>query len=207
MKTNFEQQGFQIERSAISEETAAILAAEFDIIKDYTYFTNKADPNDLTKFGDGQTPISFAYYSPTCFECLMVFMLPKIEKITNKKLYPSYSYGRIYYKGAELVQHVDRRSCEYSVTMTIDMDSAPWDIHFIDREKITRSISLSVGDMCVYKGAELQHWREPYQGNRQLQAFLHYVEVDGKFSHYKNDTRPLLGLPDSYRNYNYDLEY
>lgn len=207
MQTDFKQHGVHIERNAISAESAAILAAEFDIIKDYTYFTNKADTGNLTRFGDGQSPISFAYYSPTCFECLMVYMLPKIEKITNKKLYPSYSYGRIYYKGAELPQHKDRRSCEYSVTITIDMDSIPWDIHFIDRENTTRAISLAVGDMCVYKGDELQHWRGPYQGTRQLQAFLHYVEVDGNFSHFKNDTRPLLGLPDSYRNHNYDLWY
>jgi hypothetical protein len=89
--------------------------------------------------------------------------------------------------------------------MTIDMDQVPWDIHFIDRENIATAISLAVGDMCVYQGYELEHWRVPYLGTRQLQAFLHYVEVEGKFSHYKYDTRPTLGLPSSYRNYNYDL--
>ena len=205
MITPVQQQGFHIERNAISTESARILSAEFDIIRDYTYFVNKIDPSDLTRYGDNQSSKSFAYYSPTCFESLMVTMLPKVEEITNKKLYPSYSYGRIYYNGAELPRHRDRRSCEYSVTITIDMDQIPWDIHFIDRENTTTAISLDVGDMCVYQGYELEHWRAPYQGTRQLQAFLHYVEVEGKFSHYKYDTRPALGLPSSYRNHNYNL--
>lgn len=203
--TLFKQHGFYIERNAISAESARILSAEFDIIRDYTYYVDKIDPANLTRYGDNQSSKSFSYYSPTCFESLMVSMLPKIEEITNKKLYPSYSYGRIYYNGAELPKHRDRRSCEYSVTMTIDMDNVPWDIHFIDRENTITEISLDVGDMCVYQGYELEHWRALYRGNRQLQAFLHYVEVTGKFSHYRYDTRPTLGLPSSYRNTNYDL--
>jgi hypothetical protein len=73
------------------------------------------------------------------------------------------------------------------------------------RKNKINAISLNIGDMCVYKGDELSHWREPYHGDRQLQAFLHYVEVHGKFSHYKYDTRPALGLPNSYRNFGYDL--
>lgn len=193
--TTFQQHGFHIERNAISIESAKILAIEFDIIRDYTYFVNKIDTSNLTRYGDRQSCKSFSYYSPTCFESLMVFMLPKIEDITNKKLYPSYSYGRIYYNGAELPKHKDRRSCEYSVTMTIDIDQTPWDIHFIDKGNVARTISLAVGDMCIYQGYELEHWREPYQGHKQLQAFLHYVEVEGNFSHYKYDTRSVLGLP------------
>ena len=132
-------------------------------------------------------------------------MLPKIEFITGKTLYPCYSYGRIYYHGSELVRHIDRFSCEYSVTMTIDIDDTPWDIHFNNRDNQIETISLDIGDMCVYKGAELYHWRDTYKGNRQMQAFLHYVDANGDFSNYKYDTRPLLGLSNRYRNYNYDL--
>jgi hypothetical protein len=89
--------------------------------------------------------------------------------------------------------------------MTIEMDTSPWNILFNNRSDEIEAISLDVGDMCVYRGYELEHWREPYQGSRQIQAFLHYVDSTGDFAHYKNDTRPLLGLPSSYRNHNYDL--
>jgi hypothetical protein len=203
--TTFEEQGFYIERSAISQESAKMLANDFNIVRDYVYFVDKTDPNDLFRYKDKQSTRSFSWYSPTCFESLLLTMLPKVESITNKKLYPSYSYGRIYYNGAELPKHKDRRSCEYSVTMTIEMDATPWDILFNKRSNEIEAVSLNVGDMCVYRGYELEHWREPYQGTRQIQAFLHYVDSTGEFVHYKNDTRPLLGLPTSYRNHNYDL--
>jgi hypothetical protein len=203
--TTFEEQGFHIERNAISQDSANMLATDFNILRDYVYFVDKTSPDDLFRYRDKQSTRSFSWYSPTCFESLLLTMLPKVEEITNKKLYPSYSYGRIYYNGAELPKHKDRRSCEYSVTLTIEVDKTPWDILFNKHSNETEAISLAVGDMCVYRGYELEHWREPYQGNRQIQAFLHYVDSAGKFVHYKNDTRPLLGLPSSYRNHNYDL--
>jgi len=203
--TLFEEQGFHIERNVISKETAKLLATDFNIVRDYIYFVDKTPSDNLFKYGDNQSAKSFSWYSPICFESLLVAMLPTVEKITNKTLYPCYSYGRIYYNGAELPKHKDRRSCEYSVTMTIDTDKDPWDILFAKKSSEIETISLDIGDMCVYRGYELEHWRDPYLGKQQTQAFLHYVDASGEFSHYKNDTRPTLGLPKSYRSHYYNL--
>ena len=38
---------------------------------------------------------------------------------------------------------------------------------------------LEPGDMILYKGRELEHWRQPYQGKMHGAAFLHYVNQDG----------------------------
>ena len=53
---------------------------------------------------------------------------------------------------------------------------------------------LEVGDMLVYSGCELEHWREPFDGNICGQVFLHYNHVNGPFAE-KNrfDGRPMLG--------------
>jgi hypothetical protein len=50
--------------------------------------------------------------------------------------------------------------------------------------------------MLVYSGCELEHWREPFEGNTCGQVFLHYNHVNGPFAE-KNrfDKRPMLGLP------------
>ena len=55
---------------------------------------------------------------------------------------------------------------------------------------------LEVGDMLVYSGCELEHWREPFEGDVCGQVFLHYNHVNGPFAE-KNrfDKRPMLGLP------------
>jgi hypothetical protein len=48
--------------------------------------------------------------------------------------------------------------------------------------------------MCVYSGCELEHWREPYQGNQQIQCFLHYVNSQGPHKNHKFDERPMMGI-------------
>jgi len=51
-----------------------------------------------------------------------------------------------------------------------------------------------MGDILIYKGEELQHWREPYKGEFQVQAHLHYVDADDpKYAPHIFDGRPGIG--------------
>ena len=53
--------------------------------------------------------------------------------------------------------------------------------------------------MLVYKGNELEHWREPFEGKQCGQVFLHYTDVNTKDAEKnKFDTRPHLGLPSEF---------
>jgi hypothetical protein len=67
-----------------------------------------------------------------------------------------------------------------------------------------------IGDMLVYSGCELEHWREPFEGNICGQVFLHYNHVNGPFAEKnKFDKRPMLGLPSFvklYYNTNYAIK-
>ncbi len=49
--------------------------------------------------------------------------------------------------------------------------------------------------MLIYHGCELKHWREAFEGDYQVQLFMHYVDQNGPASKEKFDTRPALGLP------------
>ena len=57
-------------------------------------------------------------------------------------------------------------------------------------------MKLNPGDMLIYKGNELEHWREPFEGDHCAQVFLHYnnVETQGAEENLF-DGRPHLGLP------------
>ena len=139
-------------------------------------------------------------------------MLPVMKKETGLDLIPTYSYSRIYKNGDILRRHKDRPSCEISTTL--NLGGEPWPI-FIDgtgadsilsgRETTTvvkpnapegTKVLLEVGDMLVYSGCELEHWREPLEGDVCGQVFLHYNHVNGPFAE-KNrfDKRPMLGIP------------
>ena len=34
--------------------------------------------------------------------------------------------------------------------------------------------------MMIYKGKDLYHWREPFQGDECVQVFLHYSDIKSK---------------------------
>jgi hypothetical protein len=190
----FKNLGYQIERNVLSTETTQLLSIEFNLLRDCMFLQSGQDLNTVGFRNDLQVTKSFAWYSAYCFESLLLMMQPLVENITEKKLYPTYSYGRIYYNNAIMARHRDRPSCQYSVTLTLEIDDSPWEIWFEDLQNNSTSINLAVGDMCVYKGVELTHWRDSYKGKKQIQAFLHYVDANGEYSHLKYDGRPYLGF-------------
>lgn len=189
--------GYKVIKNAISKETAELLCLQFEIRRNLMYYEKGIDPLDESKlfeFGDDQVIRSYAQYGFVAFEALMLQMLPVVEEVTGKRLLPAYTYGRIYYNGAVMYKHTDRASCEYSTTMTLSVDEKPWDIWMTDLKGVAKPLALGIGDMCVYQGGLLEHWRDEYQGQKQIQVFLHYVDADGPNKDHAYDKRPMLGL-------------
>lgn len=144
-----------------------------------------------------QIPNTYSCYSDIAMETLLLKCQPIMEKTTDLKLYPSYSYARIYKKGDELKRHKDRFSCEISTTLNLGGDD--WPIYIEpseEKEKKEIKVSLKQGDMLVYRGNVLEHWREKFKGNQCVQVFLHYNNCKTKGAKENMfDTRPHLGLP------------
>jgi hypothetical protein len=57
---------------------------------------------------------------------LLEDLLPHFEKACGKRLYPTYSYARLYKPGEELKKHKDRPACEISATITLGFEG---DVH------------------------------------------------------------------------------
>tara|TARA_Y100001938_G_scaffold17208_1_gene21166 strand:- start:367 stop:810 length:444 start_codon:yes stop_codon:yes gene_type:complete len=143
-------------------------------------------------------------------ETLIMKVLPVMKKETGLDLIPTYTYARAYKKGDELKRHKDRPSCEISTTVNLGGD--PWPIfidgtgtdNVIDEYKNIHKpnapagskVVLEVGDMLIYRGCELEHWREPFEGDSCGQVFLHYNDVNGPYgTQCLFDGRPKLGVP------------
>ena len=165
--------------------------------------------NEWGVWNDEQVPNTYSHYADVAMETLLLRTLPIMEKHTKLKLNPTYSYARIYKQGDVLKRHKDRFSCEISTTLNLGGDSWPIylepkkNVGIPDGKKITVStnnkgvkVDLSPGDMLVYRGMELEHWREEFQGKDCAQVFLHYNDQKSNDSD-KNifDKRPHLGLP------------
>jgi hypothetical protein len=185
-------QDFQIYKNALSQEMCEFLALEFKMMEEVCkiLFPDQSLTDNCKN--------SFARYSPLMFEALSIKLQPLIEKLVSCELWPVYSYARIYYTGSELERHRDRPSSEFSVSICIEKDQSDWPLHIQDHRGIDHAINLEVGDLVVYSGRELMHWRDPLVGSKQIQVFLQYVNKAGDSSWLKYDTRPALGLPFEY---------
>ena len=207
---------YQVIKKAISFELANFIYNYFMLKRDsvkFMYENNIIYDNGMWgTWEDKQIPNTYSHYADMVMETLMMKVLPKMQQETGLQLIPTYSYARIYKKGDILHRHKDRPSCEISTTINLGGD--PWPI-FIDGTGANSILSghetttvvkpdapkgtkvlLDVGDMLVYSGCELEHWREPFEGNTCGQVFLHYNHVNGPFAENNRfDKRPMLGIP------------
>ena len=216
MGISFKRKKYLVIKKAITEEMANFI---------YGYFMTKRrvakkflEDRYISPFEEGwgtwhidtQIPNTYSHYADLVMETLLEKVRPRMEKETKLKLVPTYSYARIYKKGDKLKRHKDRFSCEISTTLHLGGD--PWSI-FIDPtggdfvidelKEIHRpnapkgiKIDLKSGDMLIYSGCELEHWREAFQGQNCAQVFLHYNQVNSPGAvENRFDGRPFLGLP------------
>ena len=212
---SFKKNKYQVIRGAISKELADIgytylkISAEADYWMLENYVTHSS--NWLVgNFHDKQVPGSYAKYADRLMETLLVKTIPVMKAKTGLNLIPTYSYTRLYRTGNILNRHKDRPSCEISTTLCLGGD--PWPIfidptgsnNVIDEYKGVMKpdapkgirVDLKPGDMLIYSGCELEHWREPFQGKLCGQVFLHYNHANGPFAKSNlYDKRPMLGIP------------
>jgi hypothetical protein len=179
-------------KNAVSKELCEFLSLEFKMMEDVCkQLYPQQDFSDLC-------PNSFARYSPLMFEALAVKLTPLIEEHVDKKLTPTYSYARIYYKGSDLKIHKDRQSSEVTISVCVEKDHVDWPIYVKQDDGTVDEILLNEGDLVIYSGRKNEHWRNPFEGNRQVQCFLQYVDINSSDAWLKWDTRPCLGLPFEY---------
>ena len=188
---SFSKNGYEVVRNVISKDLLHHLKIQFEMLRNNHFFLTK-ETNKFA-FGDSVSPNSFCVYCPPFSESLAIKFHDQISEITNFKLYPTYTLARIYYKGAILPPHIDRPACEISISLCVD-STYIWDFFIKDKNEQKKTLSLNPGDMCVYSGCELTHWREPYQGEMQMQMLLHYVNINGTKADHQYDKRPMMGL-------------
>ena len=136
---------------------------------------------------------------------LHTYIKDKLDNVLDLNLQETYSYSRKYIRGASLTAHTDRPSCEVSLTFPLDYktdDNTPWKIwlnnegnwincqgegqKFIkeNTQDIHRgkSIELELGDVLIYQGPNIPHWRNTLLGDYSYHMFLHYYNRRSKMS-------------------------
>ena len=180
----FKEKGYILVKNAINPELR-------DIITQYALFDEMQDfnPDSVQVIG------AHSKYADPLMESILLHLLPLMEKHTGLKLYPTYSFYRVYRNGDILEPHKDRPSCEISTTVcfnySYDDSQYTWPI-IMDGNKV----EMKPGDIVVYRGVDLEHSRDKFDppgDDWHVQAFLHYVNADGEYYEWKNDKRESIG--------------
>jgi hypothetical protein len=216
---SFKKKKYLIIKKAISKDLANFIYNYFLMKRQVaqTFFKHKYISPFATEWGvwnDVQVPDTYSHYADIAMETLLLKLQPLMEEKTKLKLVPNYSYARIYKNNDVLNRHKDRFSCEISTTINLGGDLWPIylepnkNVGMPNGKEITSfsnnkgiKVILKQGDMLIYKGTELEHWREPFTGNECAQVFLHYNDINLKPNNENiYDGRIHLGLPGWFKN-------
>jgi hypothetical protein len=176
----FKKNGYVIVKNMAHPELVETVS-KYALLKESLFF----NPDNHQVIG------AHADYADPLMESLLIQYKPIVEWATGLSLAPTYSFYRVYRRGNELVRHTDRPSCEISVTVSYNFDYKGKDYEWpivMNGAKL----SLEPGDGAVYRGCDIEHWREPFnvpQDSYHIQCFYHYVDVNGPYADYAYDSK------------------
>lgn len=157
---------------------------------------------------------SFGGYATPMGVALHRYIHKKLSTELDLNLIHTYSYTRKYERGSYLKAHADRPSCEVSATLCLDYstdDNEPWTIwldnsqNWVDlgqgdqealfretqgipiRKRKSIPVKLEVGDLMIYQGPNVVHWRDNLLGNHSYHMFVHFINKETRMANINNE--------------------
>jgi hypothetical protein len=178
-----------------------------------SYVAMKFLNDDQEKYGSADgTNVMYSFYADTLMETLLDMSTPVVENLVKRKLYPSYSFLRMYDKGSDLEVHIDRDGAEYTValalgefpigkpyTLYVGEEDSTSDYKYFRGKgdlqplKITSKFNMVRNNAGIFQGRNVLHWREICTHDHFFTVFFHYVAQDGPLAKHKFDSRNMLG--------------
>ncbi len=129
---------------------------------------------------DTQVPLRHARHNEPLMRWYHRELTAWFARVAAAAIKPSYGYFASYRPGATLKRHIDRPQCALTASLLLDFaGAAAWPLHLAQPaggEEI--AVELAPGDAVLYRGCELPHWREAFDGERSASYFLHYVDEE-----------------------------
>jgi len=204
----FEKHKYVVIRQFLNLETVTLLY-QYCLIKaasiDYKYMNYKNVSHEEWdgRWNDPQVMHVYSKYGDPIMDSILSLTAGIMSEHTGLDLLPNYTYWRLYETDSILKAHKDRASCEISATVclgynnsNVSADEFPnynWPM-WINSDGEDIPVQLNPGDAIIYRGCDVEHWRDPFKGLNHAQVFLHYSDANGPFKNWL-DGRPMLGIP------------
>lgn len=157
-----------------------------------SHIQTRAEAGVLDRAHEEELKNSLEKAGDPLMENILRGLTPRVEELAGRALYPTYSFVRVYRTGDRLDPHLDRPSCEVSLSLNLGQDcTLPWPL-WIKGPCGTKAAKLNPGDALLYRGNECKHWRDVFTGTQLTQVFLHYVDQNGPHAPLRFDGRMRL---------------
>ena len=130
------------------------------------YYTQVIDEGFARYGGEGGEQHRWVLHNDEAGRMLQASVLPVVQLIAGEALKPSFCYLLRYLEGATLETHRDRAQCAITAVLQVDFDPAPqgptptpWPLHFRTEGGVTSAL-LAVGDLIVFRGTQVEHYRD-----------------------------------------------
>ena len=170
-------QGFAVVKNVISVELAYFFT--------HILCRRSEDPNNKAADEQVSNTLTFAHRTIE-LDTLLEKVWANAENYAGETLLPTYSYSRLYQNGNFMEKHIDKPTCEVSMTIQLGRSHEYSYPIFMGGNEV----KLNVGDGVIYYGDKIEHWRDKCSGPEGYfsgQVFLHYVRENGKYKHLAGD--------------------
>ena len=166
-----------------------------EFLTNYIYLCKKvSETSNTNKYleGDGQVSgAKFVTYGDIAIDSLLETYFPKIQEVWDKKLYPSFTYARIYGAGTALDMHRDRIGSD--VTCSVKLSGPPFPFVINGEEgsaERPQHYIISQGDALVWNGNKYTHGHSDEISDEGL----HLLLICTEYEDHMYDKRKHLGL-------------
>jgi hypothetical protein len=141
------------------------------------------------------SPKTHGVYGDTLMETLLLAYKGAVEEGVGLSLLPTYSYYRVYQSGEELPKQKMGPSNEITAVLCLgfnygDEDESQYNWRLSlecpkEGERSHESLKTYRGNMVVFRGNILRHWRESYTkspGSWYAEVYLNYITADGPYA-------------------------
>jgi hypothetical protein len=132
--------------------------------------------------GDAQCQRRYGMHNEPIARFFLHQLRSAVARIVGKPVVPAYTYSVAYEAGAVLAAHTDRKQCEYTLSLLIDVtgdaESEPWPL-WLEVDGGPVPVHQRPGDALLFAGRRLRHWRDRLpNGRTSTSLLLHYVDEE-----------------------------
>lgn len=129
------------------------------------YYSALVDEGYAKLGGEHGEPNRWVLHNDAAARTLHAPLAPLVSHIAGEPLKPSFSYLIKYLEGASLEAHRDREQCAVTAVLQVDFEPeptgvTPWPLIFVTPAG-AEQVHLGFGDLIVFRGTQIEHYREP----------------------------------------------